>query len=195
MHKPKLLISSALFLTIFFFSVSAFSQTPPASQTAGGIVRQETQRLKQKRLEEKLEKERAKTEAVSPDDVVTPDQGPTTLVNKIVVEGATLLSAAEIKNIVSQYEGSKLTIDGMQKVADLITDEYRRKGFVTSRAYIPPQTIAEGVLIIKVVEGKLGTLNIKGNRYFSSALLEKNIDIKPDGNISNEQKRKKGVWL
>ncbi len=194
MHKSKLLIGPALFFTAFFFTTSAFSQVP-SSQTAGGIVRQETQRLKQKRLEEKIEKERAKTEEVSPNDVITPDKGPTTLVNKIVVEGATLLSEKEIRNITSQYEGKELTIETMQKVADLITDEYREKGFVTSRAYIPPQTITGGVLVIKIVEGKLGTLDIKGNRHFSTSLLEKKMGIETDGYFDYSALQKSLVYI
>jgi len=181
MHKSRLLIGPALFFSVFLFNVSAFSQTPAASQTAGGIVRQETQRIRQERLKEKIEKERVKADEVSPDDVVTPGTGATTLIKKIVVEGATLLSASVIRNITSQYEGKELTIEGMQKIADLITDEYRKKGFVTSRAYIPPQSIRNGELIIKVVEGRLGKLDIKGNRHFSTSLLEKSMDIDPEG--------------
>ncbi len=68
----------------------------------------------------------------------------------------------------------------MQKVADLITDQYRKKGYVTSRAYIPPQNIKKGILIIRVVEGSLGNLEIKGNRYFKTSLLKRKLNLKQD---------------
>ena len=181
LHKSRLLIGPVLFLAVAFGNEPAFSQTPPASQTAGGIVREETQRFRQKRLEERIESEKAKTEDAGPTGTVTPDQGPKTLVSKITVEGSTLLSEDEIRAIVSPYEGKELSLETIQKIADLITDEYRKKGFVTSRAYIPPQKILNGQLIIKVVEGKLGKVDIKGNRYFSTSLLRKKIGIRQEG--------------
>ncbi len=195
MRKSQLLIGLASFFTVFFFSIPAFSQTPPASQTAGGIVRQETQRLRQKRLEEKLERERVKIDEASSEDVVMPDQGPKTSVDTIAVQGATLLSAGEITKITAQYEGKELSLKTMQKIADLITDEYRKKGYVTSRAYIPPQTIAGGKLLIKVVEGKLGTVDIRGNKHFSTAQLEKKMGIKPDGYFDYSALQKSLVYI
>jgi hemolysin activation/secretion protein len=67
----------------------------------------------------------------------------------------------------------------MQKIADEITDLYRKYGRSTSRAYLPPQTIKDGVLIIKVIEGKVGKIDIKGNRYFKTSRLERKVKLKP----------------
>jgi len=69
----------------------------------------------------------------------------------------------------------------MQKIADLITDEYRAKGYATSRAYIPPQTVKDGLLIVRVVEGKLGNIQFRGNEYFKTSLLERKMDLEPRG--------------
>ncbi|MBZ0166861.1 MAG: BamA/TamA family outer membrane protein, partial [Candidatus Omnitrophica bacterium] len=55
------------------------------------------------------------------------------------------------------------------------------KGYVTSRAYIPPQSLSNGRLIIKVVEGKLGELDIRGNQHFKSDLLRNYVDLEPQG--------------
>ncbi|MFA5196317.1 MAG: ShlB/FhaC/HecB family hemolysin secretion/activation protein, partial [Bacteroidales bacterium] len=55
---------------------------------------------------------------------------------------------------------------------------YREKGYSTSRAFLPPQTIKDGILTIKIIEGKVGKINIKGNRYFRTSLLEKKIKLK-----------------
>ena len=72
----------------------------------------------------------------------------------------TLVPETVILGITSQYEGKESSLRGMQKIADLITDEYRAKGYATSRAYIPPQTMKDGVLVIRVVEGRLGSLTL-----------------------------------
>ena len=95
----------------------------------------------------------------------------------IDVKGVTLIPQQAVDNIIKDYEGKELSLRDMQKVCDLITDEYRKRGRVTSRAYMPPQTIStkEAILVIIVIEGKVGTIDVKGNKYFSSYLIKKKI--------------------
>lgn len=178
--RGKYLLLSAMLLLAFFISTSVFSQ-PPASQTVGGVTRQEREIEEKRQLEKKIEKERPAPEGVLTEEMIPDDSGPKVMVEKIVVEGVTLLTEEEIQKITSIYEGHELSLKAMQKVADFITDEYRKKGYATSRAYLPPQRIKEGVLIIRVVEGKLGNVEIKGNKYFKTALIERKLDITPRG--------------
>jgi hemolysin activation/secretion protein len=181
MRRHKNIFCFTLFLMVFIFSVSAYAQQPPASETAGGVARQEQEIEAKKKLEKKIESERPKPEGTATEDILPEDSGPRVLVNTITVEGASLLTNEEIKKITADFEGKELSLKAIQKIADLITDEYRLKGYVTSRAYIPPQTIKEGVLIIKVIEGKLGSVDIRGNRYFKTSLLERKLDLESAG--------------
>lgn len=100
------------------------------------------------------------------------------LIKDIRVSGATLISEREIKGIISPFENHKLTLADMQKISDLITQVYRDKGYVSSRAYLPPQKIASGTLEIKVLEAVVSEVHIKGNRYFKSNLLKRKIGLK-----------------
>lgn len=181
MNRMKFLIGPGLILGVFILCGSVNAQQPPAAQTAGGVISQEKQKRKQEALKKRIEEERPAATEVEAEDVILQDKGPKILVSKIVVEGAVLLSEGEIRNIVKPYEGKEISFRTMQKVADLLTDEFRKKGYVTSRAYVPPQTIQDGVLIIRVIEGKVGEIEIRGNRHFSSSLLRKKIDIEPTG--------------
>ncbi|HQJ15497.1 MAG TPA: ShlB/FhaC/HecB family hemolysin secretion/activation protein, partial [Candidatus Omnitrophota bacterium] len=96
-------------------------------------------------------------------------------------EGAVVLPPAVISSITDRFKDRDLSFREMQKAADLITDEYRKKGYATSRAYLPPQNVKGGTLVIRVVEGKLGNMQIKGNRYFKTSLLEKKLDFTRSG--------------
>jgi len=177
MAKTKVLFS-ALIIT-FFVSFLSFAQTPPVSQTSGGQLQQEKQQKGAKQLEQRIETERPKTADVKPAEAELEDEGEKVLVKTITVEGATLVPESTIKKITSRYEGQKISLKTMQKIADLITDEYRKKGYPTSRAYIPPQTMRDGLLTIRVVEGLLGSMEIRGNRYFKTSLLEKHLRFEP----------------
>ncbi|MEM7816979.1 MAG: POTRA domain-containing protein, partial [Candidatus Aenigmatarchaeota archaeon] len=157
MCRFLLVANICLFLGFSFYS--ALAQVPP-SQTIGAIEQQQKELEEKKKVEEKIkeEKKEAPIEEVPKEE---PTKQPITqkvLIKKIVVEGITLVSKKEIEKITSQFENKELTLEEMQKIADLITDLYRKKGYATSRAYLPPQTIKDGILNIKVVEGKVGKI-------------------------------------
>ncbi|MCK5581496.1 MAG: ShlB/FhaC/HecB family hemolysin secretion/activation protein [Candidatus Omnitrophica bacterium] len=195
MEKFKGVFGVFVCLGILCFSTPAISQQPPAAQTAGGLTRQEKEIETQKVLKIRIHKEKPLSGEESLGDVLIPDKGPKVFISKIVVEGAILLSEPEIRKIVAPFEGNDLSFKNMQKVTDLLTDEYRKKGYVTSRAYMPPQTIRDGLLIIRVVEGKLGELEIKGNRYFSSSLIKKKLGVEPGGYFDYSALQKSLVYV
>lgn len=61
----------------------------------------------------------------------------------------------------------------LQKLADLITDEYRERGYVLARAYIPAQEIKEGVVEIAILEGRVGEIIIKDNKHYSTEFIRR----------------------
>ena len=171
-----------IFGLISILPTLSYSATPPPSQTAGGIQQQEQQIQTERGLEKQIKSKKKKTEgAVVTEKPAALEEGKKTLVKKIDVKGVTLIPQDVVGKIVKDYEGKELTLNEMQKICDLITDEYRKRGRVTSRAYMPPQTITEkdGILVIIVIEGKLGNVDVKGNKFFSSWLFKKKLDMKP----------------
>jgi hemolysin activation/secretion protein len=70
-------------------------------------------------------------------------------------------------------------LEELKAVAQAITRWYRSRGFVTSRAFIPAQTVEGGRVRIRVIEGKVGDLRVEGNRYFSRDLLVAQIQVHP----------------
>jgi len=178
--RTKLILANVFILNLLVFVAVGYCALP-AAQTAGGITKQDKDIEKKKELEGRIEAPRKAGAEATAKEVVPEDSGPKVKITTIKVEGGSLLASTEIQAIIGQYEGKELSFKTMQKVADLITDEYRKKGYVTSRAYIPPQNVKEGVLLIRVVEGKFGTMQIKGNKYFKTKLLEKKLHLDQAG--------------
>ena len=147
-------------------------------QQMGGIDRTRELEARSKRLTAQIQKPRKKPgieEEKTPAEAVPVLPSEKTIIKKIVVTGATILGEKEIGDIVAPFENKELPLSEMQKVADLITDAYRTKGYITSRAYIPPQKIEGNQFEIKVVEGKMGDVDVKGNRYYKSSLFKKKL--------------------
>src|SRR5690606_4772603 len=59
-----------------------------------------------------------------------------------------------------------LTIGQLQLVADEITRYSREKGFFLARAVIPAQEVVDGVVLIRVLEGRLGDVKAQGNARY-----------------------------
>lgn len=185
----------ALVLGVLFIGVTAFAQTPPASQTIGGQTKQQRDLEKQRELEKKVQSRKPQEAGTAAEALAEQESGPTVQVNSITVEAATLLTRAEIRQVVASYEGRQLSMRTIQKIADQLTDLYRVKGYATSRAYVPPQTIRDGVLVIRVVEGRLGKVEIKGNRYFKKDLIRDRLALEPAGYFDYSALQRSMVYI
>jgi len=170
MKKTLLIFVSLIFL--FSFVGLIFAEEISKEQKL------ERELEKEKALRERIEKEveKPKVEEEKPPSA-PPVKEERVLIKKIVVTGVTLFKEEEIRKIVEPYENKELSFREMQKIAELITELYRTNGYITSRAYIPPQDLTGGTLEIRVLEGKMGDLEIKGNRYFKTKLLKRRITL------------------
>ncbi|MBF0511496.1 MAG: ShlB/FhaC/HecB family hemolysin secretion/activation protein [Candidatus Omnitrophica bacterium] len=184
MRNP--IVPSSIFLSIvvpsfvffFFNSLSVAAPLPPpqeiGSQERARQMQEEEKKLenevKAKKKKVKIEEETLSTEPENP-------QAMKVLVKKIHVNGVFLFSNKEIESITNSYINQELTIKKIQEIANRITNLYRKKGYVISRAYIPAHKMANGVLEINVIEAKIGDIQIKGNRYHATRLISRDLTI------------------
>lgn len=78
-------------------------------------------------------------------------------------EGATSVPTEALDAIAAPYLNRDMPLAEIFKLAEEITSEYRRRGFVLSRAVVGPQRIENGVLTIQVIEGRIGATAIEGD--------------------------------
>lgn len=81
----------------------------------------------------------------------------------IRLDGACLLSQDQKNSLISNYLNKPITFQDINELLRDITNFYLKKGYVTTRAYLQPQNINAGTLVITVLEGKLGNLEIYEN--------------------------------
>jgi hemolysin activation/secretion protein len=62
-------------------------------------------------------------------------------------------------------------------LAEKLTAMYREKGYISSRVYVPPQTIEDGVVKIQAAEGLVGEINQEGGRWFSARAVTNRINL------------------
>ncbi|MGD1899342.1 MAG: ShlB/FhaC/HecB family hemolysin secretion/activation protein [Phormidesmis sp.] len=107
---------------------------------------------------------------------LSPAQTPSTdevLVNDIQVVGATAFKERDFDPILASYEGRSLGLRELRQAADAITQLYLESGYITSRAILSEQTIVDGVVQIRVVEGSLEEIQIDGRPRLASYVRDR----------------------
>lgn len=120
------------------------------------------------RVDERL-RERRDLPPVSPVDVpLLPEQeaGPQTnlsvTLRDVRFEGATSVPIETLDAIARPYLDREMPLAGVFQLAEAVTAEYRRRGFVLSRAVVSPQRIENGVVTLQVLEGYVAGVTIEG---------------------------------
>ncbi len=72
-----------------------------------------------------------------------------------------------------QFDEQGFTLGELQATANRITHYYREHGFILAQAYVPAQTVADGKVVIRVLEGKLGRVLPEDNRMYSDEMLQR----------------------
>jgi hemolysin activation/secretion protein len=114
----------------------------------------------------RVEKERReKTEIRLPSVAETkakPDSKPLFKLTSVVVEGAKTFPRDRFVEIYQPYIGKSVSEADLAEIANAMGEVYREAGFHLSRAIIPPQEIDRGVVRVKVIEGAIHELFLKG---------------------------------
>lgn len=121
------------------------------------------------------------------------DINTSTTVKKIRVQGYTVFEAQEIEKIIKPFRGKELNFRRLRNLTKAITDLYVSKGYITSGAFLPEQEIVDGIINVRVVEGKLEKLDIKGLKHlqesyvrsFISSAQNLSVSDTDSGNISS----------
>jgi hemolysin activation/secretion protein len=119
----------------------------------------------EKKLKDQIENEQkeAPKESVikkkEPTPVAPKDNQILIEVKKFKVTGITVITKEEADVVLAPFENRSLTLKQINEAANAIIDLYQRKGRI-AQAVVPPQEIKDGLVEIKVTEGKVGAIVI-----------------------------------
>lgn len=103
--------------------------------------------------------------------VVSTNAGPRFNVQHYLISGNSVLTpqtiAATITNIDGAF-GANVSFDGVKTVVEQLEQAYHDRGYVTVAVTVPRQTLTNATVKLKVLEGRLASIQVLGNRYFSS---------------------------
>ena len=136
----------------FFYVCEVFAE--PDAGTFEQKLKKQIEFEQKEAPSENVIKKKEPTPAVPKDNQILID------VKKFKVTGITLITQEEAATVLTSFENRSLTLKQINEAANAIVDLYQRKGRI-AQAVIPPQDIKEGLVEIKVTEGKVGAILIE----------------------------------
>lgn len=98
-------------------------------------------------------------------------EGLQVFVREVRIEGHTVFSDAELAEVTRPYTGRYLTSEDLGALRQALTLQYVERGYVNSGAVIPDQRVTDGVIRVRVVEGRLTEIAVSGNTHLDSEYL------------------------
>jgi len=106
--------------------------------------------------------------ATNAPSTTTTNAGPHFTVRAYEIHGDTLLSTETLMSLLVPLTGTNVSMADIAKARSDLQMEYRNRGYPTVTVAIPPQKLTNGIVRIRVFEGRLSDIRVTGNRYFSS---------------------------
>jgi hemolysin activation/secretion protein len=158
-HARRLaLVFSALLMLVTAPPVHAQQASQPAYDP-----RQFDQRFNGEQLERtRGGKPRLPMRGLARSATPTADPTPLFVLRHISIVGATAIPRDHLATAYQPYIGRKVSQADLAAIAAGISDIYRAAGFHLSRAIVPPQDINGGTVSVKVIEGSITALDLKG---------------------------------
>lgn len=100
-------------------------------------------------------------------------------VKRVAVSGNTVLETAAIETIIEPYAGRSMSLEEIEALRRKLTMLYVDKGYVNSGVVLAKQPVtADGVLQFDVIEGRLTSVELNGNRYLSDKYITRRLERK-----------------
>ncbi len=92
-------------------------------------------------------------------------------------DGNTAFTDDELSAAVAPFIGRPLTGAGLEAARNALSRHYIDAGYISSGAVLPDQTVADGVITFRLIEGTLSKLTITGNAALNEAYLRSRINL------------------
>ncbi len=103
--------------------------------------------------------------------------GPKIMVKDIQVVGSTAFTPQQLAEVTAPYKNRELTAEDLEALRLGLTYFYINHGYVTSGALVPEQDVADGVLTMQIIEGKITAVNVEDTKWFRPVYFQSRINL------------------
>ncbi len=116
-------------------------------------------------------------------------------VNAFEFVGNSVYTKQQLKQLTERFIDLELNLYDLNRAADSVTRLYRETGYPIARAIIPAQKVADGIVRIEVIEGRISGISIAGNDRYSDQLIASRISELPKNEIITLDRLERSLLL
>ncbi|MBI3545018.1 MAG: ShlB/FhaC/HecB family hemolysin secretion/activation protein [Gammaproteobacteria bacterium] len=99
------------------------------------------------------------------------------------IEGNSVLPVMAIEQAVYPHLGEGKTIDDVEGARKSLEQTYQKAGYSTVFVDIPEQDVVNGVVRLRVIEGRVSRLSVTGSRYYSLGRIRAQVPALAAGSV------------
>ncbi len=107
-----------------------------------------------------------------PVEPAKPLSTPRLYVREFRFEGNKVFSSQELAKVIAGYVGREVSSLELEDARRAITEYYVSHGYIDSGAVLPDQEPHDGVVVIRITEGKLSAMRITGNKWLRESYIQ-----------------------
>lgn len=158
---------------------------PSGYNDSGAQLSRTRQYLEEQQARERLAKEN-NTAGVEGADVPEAQQGGNISfpLQKIEWDASSVLTDDELLQLAAPYVGHEVKLADLYTLINQINALYQKRGYMTCRAFLGPQTIHDGVVKIELIEGRTGQVSLTDNHTTREDYVRHRLSLKK-GEVAN----------
>ena len=102
-------------------------------------------------------------------------------VERFEVQGDSPLSQARTQEILAPYTGEHAGVDGLLAAADALERAIEEAGVAFQRVVLPPQSLQDGTVVLRVAVFKVARVEVRGARHHSDANVRRSVPSLREG--------------
>lgn len=104
---------------------------------------------------------------------------------EFAVEGNSVLDVITIEQAVTPFLGPQRRLADLDAARAALERAYQTRGFLTVFVDLPEQRVDDGVVILKVLEGRIARTSVTGSRYYSQGYIRDKVPAFTEGTVPN----------
>ena len=100
-------------------------------------------------------------------------------ISRIDVPASEIIDAEVLEALTGAYEQREVTLSELNLLVAEINDQYRQRQYITARAYLPQQTVQDGVVAIRLIEARIDDVEITENRFTRDGYIKRRLRLEP----------------
>ena len=98
---------------------------------------------------------------------------------RVEFEGGSVFPEEELRALARPYEGRKVSVSDLEELRQKLTQLYVGQGYINSGAVIPEDGYRDGVLRVRLVEGKLDEVRVQGQERLREGYIQNRLQGDP----------------